>query len=198
MNLSTSTEPDDERDQKIQRNLIAYYRDEPNTGDNIRSATTNMPELDELLASIDESSLEAIGPKRPSMSEKLRKKIAAKLVEIEQYRKDNWQPYLEARRRQARQDYANERAAEGRRVRPYRRHPVLAGESSFDRELRLHREGSRRRAGNDETNTRSYLHLADMTEEEKKDRKRQQDAESKRRQRAAKKALQRDAEVAAQ
>ncbi|MGO6709054.1 hypothetical protein [Rhizobium johnstonii] len=198
MNYVTSTESNDDRDQKIQRNLIAYYSNEPDDGGEIRSPTTTMSGLDERLAWIDESSLEPIQRSCPPMSERLREKIATKLLEIEQYRKDNRQAYLEARRRQARQDYANERAAEGRRVRSYRRHPVLAGESSTDRELRLHREGSRRRAGKDETNTRSYLHLAGMTEEEKKDRKRQQDAESKRRQRAAKKALRRDAEVAAQ
>lgn len=198
LNYLTSTESDDDRDQKIQLNLIAYYSDEPGDGGEIRSPTTNISVLDELLASIDEDSLEPIERMCPPMSERLREKIADKLLEIEQYRKDNRESYLEARRRQARQDYANERAADGRRVRPYRRHPEPAGESSFDRELRLHREGSRRRAGKDKTNTRCYLHLAGMTEEEKKDRKRQQDAESKKRQRAAKKALQRVAEVAAQ
>ncbi|MBX5282170.1 hypothetical protein HJB90_14350 [Rhizobium sp. NLR10a] len=198
MNLLTSTEPDDERDRRIQRNLIAYYRDEPITGDDIRSVTTSISELDELLPSIDEGSFQPIAPKRPPISEKLREQIAAKLTEFEQYRKDNRQSYLEARRKQARQDYANERAAEGRCVRPYRKHECLPGESPSDRERRLHRERGRRRAGKDETNTRNYLHLTGMTEAEKKERKRQQDAESKKRQRAASKALQTDAEGAAQ
>ncbi len=188
MNLLTSTEPDNERDRRIQRNLLAYYGDEPSADDGIRSATTDMSELDELLASIDGSSSEPIGRKRPSMSGKLRKQIAAKLIEIEQYRKDNRQSYLEARRKQARQDYANERAAEGRCVRPYRKHECLPGESSCDRERRLHREGSRRRAGKDECTIRGYVDLSGMTEEEKRIRKREQDVESKRRRRAAAKA----------
>ncbi|WP_416064985.1 hypothetical protein ACK9YZ_20415 [Rhizobium sp. ZK1] len=184
MNLLNSTEADDERDRKTQRNLIAYHSDEPGTGDEIRS-TTNVSELDELLASIDGRPLEPIEPKRPPMSEKRRELIAAKLNEIEQYRKDNRQSYLEAKRKQARQDYANERAAEGRYVRPYQKHECLPGESSSDRERRLHRERSRRRTGKDEHTIRSYVDLSGMTEEEKRIRKRQQDAESKQRRRAA-------------
>ncbi|MBX5249968.1 hypothetical protein HJC03_06075 [Rhizobium sp. NLR4b] len=188
MNYLNSTRADDERDRTTQRNLIAYHSDEPSTGDEYRSATTNASELDELLASIDERPLEPIEPKRPPMSEKRRELIAAKLIEIEQYRKDNRQSYLEARRKQARKDYANERAAEGRCVRPYQKHECLPGESSCDRERRLHRERGRRRAGKDEHTIRSYVDLSGMTEKEKRIRKRQQDAESKRRRRVADKA----------
>lgn len=194
LNLLTCTEPD-ERDRRIQRNLIAYHGDEPSAGDDIRPATTSMSELDELLASIDENSLDSIGPKRPPMSEKLREQIAAKLIEVEQYRKDNRPSYVEARRKQARQDYANERAAEGRCVRPYRKHECLPGESSCDRERRLHRERARGRAGKDECTTRGYVNRSGMTEEEKRVRKRQQDAESKRRRRAADKAAKQVAEM---
>ncbi len=190
-----STEPDDDRDQRIQRNLIAYYDDQLDSRDDIRSPATNMSQLDKLLDSIDKGSVEPIRRKVPPMSEKLRSAIAAKVVEIEQYLKENRQPYLEARRKQARQDYANERASEGRRVRPYQTHPSLPGESSCDRERRLNRERARRRAGKDECTTRSYVDRSGMTEEEKRVRKRQQDAESKRRRRAAGKAAKQAAET---
>ncbi|WP_426125850.1 hypothetical protein [Pararhizobium sp. PWRC1-1] len=159
-------------------------------GDEIRLPTGVAFQLDELLATIDESPSQVLMPRRPSMSNTQRQRIAAKLVDIKQDLKDNQGPYYDALRIQARKDYANERAAEGRSVRPYQKHPLIVGETELERDKRLHREGSRRRVGKDASTTRGYLDRSEMTEAEKSSRKRQQDAESKRRRRAEKAASQ--------
>lgn len=186
---------DDEYDRRVRANLEAFYDPDPKPISQCKALGEESPEADRFLALFDE---EAPKPRTAKMSPVLRKMIAAKLEEVSQFRAENREPYLTARREQARREYANERAAEGLKVRPYKNRPTVPGESALDRKRRLHRDRARGYAGKDEATVRSYLSLSELSPEEKAARKRQQDAESKRKQCSARKARKRETASAKQ
>jgi len=182
---------DEEMDCRTMRNLQAYHNDQSTMVLGEKITPVNASKVDALLDTIDcepednvnlDSDVEI---KLPPISAALLNIVRAGLKKSEEDYAANRESYLQARRAAARRDYANERATEGKGVRSYQRRPKVSNETPWDREIRLHREDSRRRSGKDNNTVRGYTRLDELTEEEKNLRKREQDAASKRSRRAA-------------
>lgn len=169
----------DERDARTRSNLWDYHNGTtPEHTQNFRKASSADKLIDAMLEGIDAP------PQQPTDSKK-ELDLAARtdlvknaLRKLEIYH-DSEKPIRRERWNSAkRAEYAAERMAEGKTVRPYRRHPKIEGESPEERKRRLRREGRLRRAGKDGSSVRPYQDLSHLTDEEKQARKRKQDAES--------------------
>ena len=178
----------DEEERRILRNLEDHYSDDLVSENDLVASHGNLDAVHALLATIDDDSEETntACEERSPINPPLLALIRAKISAIEEDREKNRPSYLEAKRKEARKEYAQARAKEGRSVRRYEHHPFIEGETADERERRLRRSAYRRRAGKNDSTVRKYMTLAGLSEDERKERKRQQDAASKKRQRATK------------
>jgi hypothetical protein len=187
--MSIQSENEDrEWEQRVRQNLDDYWNDVMPSAADQQPLEPRTVELEMLLASIDDVPSQDVKGQLGPMSPERRAIIAKGLQSVERAKQANKLDYYPKLRQQAREAYADQRAAKGHAVRPYQRHAKVDGETTYERSRRIHREAARKRAGKDEHTVRGYQDLTGLTNEERMARQRLQNAESKRRQRAASKA----------